>query len=79
MGTTVDWGSSHINLELQGQGDTVDHLNNITLVQTACRRAPICLHTYGHQITVIQIAILRKGSQPYTVHWQRQACGPSHP
>ena len=54
MGTTANWGASHINLESQGQGDTTDHLSSVAFVLIACRRAHICLHTQGHHATLTE-------------------------
>lgn len=54
MGTTVNLGSSHINLESQGQGDTTDHLSSIAFVRIACRRAHISLYTQGHHATLTE-------------------------
>ena len=50
----MDWGSSPINLEPQGQGDPTGHLSGTVFVHMACRGASIPVHTQRPHVAVTE-------------------------
>lgn len=77
MGTTAGWGSSHINLKSQGQGDSADHLSNITL-STLLAGGLTPVSTQGYQVAVTENSCWKGYSAP-DYGLARRPCAPSHP